>query len=137
MQPSSPNREPSLTPSRKPVAGSATDPDRRIDWARWLISPRSAVFVFLALVLGVGGWRRFSQARKARALADRIGGEAAGVDEIEQASQFGRASLIELFQTLELPESDARRQAAGRACNIQGPSHRTGPPRGRGTRLDP
>lgn len=99
--------------SSKPVAGR----DRRIgiDWARWLISPRSAVFVFLALVLGLGGWRRFALARKARALADRIGGAQADAEEIEQASRFGRASLIELFQTLELPENDPRRTAAGRA----------------------
>lgn len=87
-------------------------------WSRWLGEPRNTVFLVLAAALSIGGGRKLLQWWSARATVARLGEPNLTVEEIEAASNHGRAPLMDLFRILTTGETESLRQAAGRSLAI-------------------
>jgi hypothetical protein len=87
-------------------------------WQRWLLDPRSAVLLVLALVLTFGGGRRLLKSWRARAALGRLNEGDVKTEEIASVVEFGRAGLFDLFRLLGTAESEAIRSAAGRAISV-------------------
>ncbi len=84
-------------------------------FSRWVTDPRHTVLIVLLLAIVIGGGRKWLEARRAGRLKERLQGPEPSVDEILEASRYGRGVLPELFSLID-PATDAdRRQAAGRA----------------------
>jgi len=84
-------------------------------WAAYLGDPRTAVLVFLASALLVGGGRRVLRGARARRAVAALEGPSPSIGEIEAVADFGREGLIELFRLLGTATTAGARDAAGRA----------------------
>jgi hypothetical protein len=80
--------------------------------------PRTAVLTFLVAALVFGGGRKLLQAVRARRSVAALEGPDPLPDEVEAASEHGRAGLIELFRLLGTAEKPEVRDAAGRALSV-------------------
>jgi len=84
-------------------------------WSAYLTDPRSAVLVFLASALVIGGGRKLLQGARARRSVAALGEPDPTPAEVEGAAEHGRAGLIDLFRLLGTAEKAEVRVAAGRA----------------------
>ncbi len=73
------------------------------------------MLIVLVLAIVIGGGRKWLEARRAGRLKERLQGPEPSVDEILEASRYGREALPELFSLLDPATDPERRQAAGRA----------------------
>lgn len=80
----------------------------------WLREPRSAVWLVLVLIIGIGGGRRLRWSWRARRAVARLADPSVSPDEIEAAAAFGREGAWELLRIFSTPGPDASRNAAGR-----------------------
>jgi hypothetical protein len=114
MQPSA---DSDRTPS--PTSRRRTDRDEVAPSGRnWLAEPRTGVLAVLGLVVVVGGGRKLLHALKARKTIARLGKPDVRPEEVEEAAQFGRAALHELFRLQSEASDVAVREAAARALSI-------------------
>jgi hypothetical protein len=84
-------------------------------WAGWLTDPRSTVLVLLALIVGLGGGRRWLQAIRGRRAIGRLEDPGVAPQEVRAAAEHGRGALMELFRLLGTGQDPAVREAAGQA----------------------
>jgi len=84
-------------------------------WSAYLADPRTAVLVFLASALILGGGRKGLEAIRARRVVAAIGGSNPDVLDVEAAADHGRAGLIDLFRLLGTADRPEVRDAAGRS----------------------
>lgn len=106
-----PVRERRPAPGRGGQAAVGEQRTRR----HWLREPRSAVWLVLALILGIGGGRRLRWSLRARRAVARLADPDVTPEEIEAAAAFGREGAWELLRIFSTSSSDATRDAAGRA----------------------
>ncbi|HEU5117423.1 MAG TPA: hypothetical protein VFT74_12335 [Isosphaeraceae bacterium] len=83
--------------------------------SRWLTDPRHSVLIVLVLAIVIGGGRKWLEARRAGRLKERLQGAEPSVEEILEASRYGREALPELFSLLDPATAPQRRQAAARS----------------------
>ncbi|MHB1560419.1 MAG: hypothetical protein ACYC61_23450 [Isosphaeraceae bacterium] len=98
-----------------PGRGSPTAEREQRTRRHWLREPRSAVWLVLALILGIGGGRRLRWSLRARRAVARLADPAVTPDEIEATAAFGREGAWELLRIFSTPGSNTSRDAAGRA----------------------
>ncbi|RUL85039.1 hypothetical protein [Tautonia sociabilis] len=84
----------------------------------WLSDPSTAVLVVLGATVLIGGGRRLLLGLKARRAVHRLADPDVSPGEIIDASQHGRAGLIDFFRLLEEGKSPEIRAAAARALAV-------------------
>jgi hypothetical protein len=98
------------------------DPPTGSSWSFWRLAdprdPRTAVLTFLIAALVFGGGRKVLQGVRARRAVAALEGPDPSPEEVEAASEHGRAGLIDLFRLLGTAEKPEIRDAAGRALAV-------------------
>ncbi len=81
----------------------------------WLREPKSAVWIILASVLVIGGWRKLRSAWRARKAVGRLEDPRVTPEEVEATAEHGRAAVWELLRVFSSNAADPLKHAAGRA----------------------
>jgi hypothetical protein len=113
MQRAEPEKNPPSRVTILPRRGATRRAAR--GWLHRLFDPQSAVLVFLALLLLLGGGRRWYLSLRARRAAGRLGMSDVTPQEIEEMAGYGREGLIDLFRLLGTAPAPECRVAAGKA----------------------
>jgi hypothetical protein len=82
---------------------------------RWLSEPKAVVWIALAILVLLGGWRKLLLAWRARKAVVRLGEPNVTSAEIAAVAEHGRAGVWELLRIYSSTQSEAQRQAAGAA----------------------
>jgi hypothetical protein len=81
----------------------------------WLREPKSAVWIILASVLVIGGWRKLRVAWRARKAVARLEDPRVTPEEVEATAEHGRAAAWELLRIFSSDAAKPLKDAAGRA----------------------
>ena len=98
-------------PARRPEILSRGKPASR----NWLREPKTAVWIILAAAIALGGWRKLRLAWRDRKIVARLEDPRVTPQEVEAASEAGRAAVWELLRIFSSSTSEPLRRAAGKA----------------------
>lgn len=96
------------TPVRRPGTRDRSETQKVAPFS----DPRRWLFIAVIGFLAIGGGRKWLHGRKGRALADKLAGGTATVEEIRNANLYGRIVVHDLFRELTDGTTPDRRQAA-------------------------